>query len=402
MSLTILTAAGLLASAPALPQAEPSIVIVAQTDVSSIGIATGILTSGALPPFDSQPFASETLATDLDNNWYHSEQIGKLDQSYDAIKTEPLPNLPIYLASPTTAGAPITIRSALEPLSIVALASSAGQQADPPSDDNVIVVTAPDRKSSVDPLSAINAESFEIAQDIDQALVAPVANAYKEGLPKPIRSGLRNFISNLGEPVVFLNYLLQLKPGKALETLGRFAINTTIGIGGLVDVAKEKPFYLPNRFNGFANTLGYYGVKPGAYLYLPFAGSTTVRDLIGDSLDLLVLPTAVGKPFTQIEVTAPIGVLRALDRRIQRDDEITQNQEESDDPYVSARDQYLKSRQTEIDILKGLIPDPLSRKNKIAPTQETRRALPFKHEVAQLWYLPPSKAQQFAANEGAN
>lgn len=389
-----------MASATALPQVEPSIVIVAQTDVSSIGIATAILASGASLPVDQQSIAPRNSITDLENiKWYHPHQTGDLDQTYSATEAEPHINLPIYLVSPTTAGALITVGS---PLQTTILASSAGQQADPPSDDNVIVVTAPDRKSSVDPLSAINAESFEIAQDIDQALVAPVANAYKEGLPKPIRSGLRNFISNLGEPVVFLNYLLQLKPGKALETLGRFAINTTIGVGGLIDVAKDKPFYLPNRFNGFANTLGYYGVKPGAYLYLPFAGSTTIRDLVGDSLDLLVLPTAIGKPFTQIEVTAPIGVLRALDRRIQRDDEITQNQEESDDPYVSARDQYLKSRQIEIDILKGLIPDPLSRKNKIAPTQETRRALPFKYEVAQLWYLPPSKAQRFAANETAN
>ncbi len=397
-----------MASASTLPTVEPSIVIVAQTDGRSIGSATNFLVGGGASTSSIDRVSpSAVLNNDSITNangpkWYLADHIGYPDQTYETTARNQLPSLPIYLPSPTTAGAQITMGSSLDPLQTSVMVSSAGQQVDPPSDDNVIVVTAPDRKSSVDPLSAINAESFEIAQDIDQALVAPVANAYKEGLPKPIRSGLRNFISNLGEPVVFLNYLLQLKPGKALETLGRFAINTTIGIGGLVDVAKEKPFYLPNRFNGFANTLGFYGVKPGAYLYLPLAGSTTVRDLIGDSLDLLVLPTAVGKPFTQIEVTAPIGVLRALDRRIQRDDEITQNQEESDDPYVSARDQYLKSRQIEIDILKGRIPDPLSRKKAAAPAKETYNARQFKYETAELWYLPSKNYSDLGSNNARN
>ncbi len=122
--------------------------------------------------------------------------------------------------------------------------------------------------------------------------MAPVAKAYKKSLPKPVRSGIRNFLNNLGEPIVFLNYLLQLKPGKAFETLGRFAINSTIGIGGLVDVAKKEPFNLPHRRNGFANTLGYYGVDSGSYLYLPIIGATTVRDLVGDGLRPVPFPAA--------------------------------------------------------------------------------------------------------------
>src|SRR3546814_5937005 len=68
-------------------------------------------------------------------------------------------------------------------------------------------------------------------------------------------------------PVNFLNFLLQFKIGKAAETLGRFVVNTTFGVGGLVDVAKTKPFNLPYRRNGFANTLGFYGVEPGPYFY---------------------------------------------------------------------------------------------------------------------------------------
>ena len=74
-----------------------------------------------------------------------------------------------------------------------------------------------------------------------------LAFAYEDVIPRPIRKGLRNFLHNLGEPIVFLNFMLQLKPGKAAETLGRFVINTTIGAAGLVDVAKRKPFNLPHR-----------------------------------------------------------------------------------------------------------------------------------------------------------
>jgi phospholipid-binding lipoprotein MlaA len=134
---------------------------------------------------------------------------------------------------------------------------------------------------------------------VDKAIVAPVAFAYKEVLPRPIRSGLRNFIKNLGEPIVFLNVMLQLKPGKAAETFGRFAINTAIGAAGLVDVAKRKPFNLPYRRNGFANTLGYYGVRPGPYFYLPLVGSTTLSDFIGNRLDQLILPMALGRSITR-------------------------------------------------------------------------------------------------------
>src|SRR3546814_16310736 len=79
--------------------------------------------------------------------------------------------------------------------------------------------------------------------------------------------------------------MLQFKPGKAMETAGRFTINTTLGVAGLFDVAKRKPFFLPYRPNGLANVLGYYGVGPGPYLSLPIAGPPTLRDITGDTWD---------------------------------------------------------------------------------------------------------------------
>lgn len=214
-----------------------------------------------------------------------------------------------------------------------------------------IVVTGR-RPSPDDPLEELNATSFEVTQSVDKAIVAPIAFVYVDVMPRPIRMGLRNFLRNLGEPVVFLNYLLQLKPGKAAETVGRFVINTAVGAAGIVDVAKRKPFNLPHRRNGFANTLGYYGVPQGPYFYLPVIGPTTLRDFIGNRLDVLVFPLAFGKQFSRPEVIVPIATLNELNSRIEYDDEVQQIRA-AGDPYVASRSYYLRKRQAEIEALHG-------------------------------------------------
>lgn len=218
-------------------------------------------------------------------------------------------------------------------------------------DDSVIVVTGQESVPG-DPMAQLNAQTFEAVQEVDKAVIEPVAYAYRDDLPKPIRKGLRNFFRNLREPVVFLNYMLQLKPGKAMETLGRFAINSTIGIGGLFDQAKKPPFNLPRRENGFANTLGYYGVEPGAFLYLPLIGATTVRDLVGSIADAAVLPTAIGAPFNRFEYGASAYIVTGLESRIEFDEEV-QAIRDADEPYTSMREAYLARRAREIAALRG-------------------------------------------------
>lgn len=224
--------------------------------------------------------------------------------------------------------------------------------AEPVVEEDQIVVTAKPLATPGDPLEQVNAKSFEIIQSVDKAVVGPVALAYRDEVPHPIRRGMHNFLYNLGEPVVFVNFLLQLKVGKAFETAGRFAINSTIGGAGLFDVAKKKPFHLPHRSNGFAYTMGFYGIKPGAYLYLPFIGPTTVRDLTGRLMDLSFLPFAVGKPFNELIYTVPAGALNVLDDRAEFDDQL-QKIRASDDPYAAERDYYMTNRQAEIDALRG-------------------------------------------------
>ena len=214
-----------------------------------------------------------------------------------------------------------------------------------------IIVTA-HRRTPGDPLAAVNVEMYSATQAVDRAIVRPMAMTYERVVPSPARDGLRNFILNLHEPVVMMNFVLQLKPGKAAETAGRFVINSTIGLAGLFDIAKRKPFKLPRRRNGFSDTLGFYGVEPGPFLFLPLIGPTTVRDLVGGFVDRAVAPLYLATPpFNQPLYVAATGGARFLDRRDQADDRIA-SERAAPDPYAAAREDYLKRRATEIEGLR--------------------------------------------------
>jgi phospholipid-binding lipoprotein MlaA len=203
-----------------------------------------------------------------------------------------------------------------------------------------------------DPMERVNQESYRITQAVDEAVIAPVVYAYRDGLPRPLRDGLGNVVRNLGEPSNALNFLLQGKVGKAFETLGRLAINSTIGVGGLIDVAKKPGIGLAYRRNGFANTLGYYGVGPGPYLYLPVTGATSLRDLAGATLDQVLLPLAVGRPFNRPAFVATYFTINGLDQRLAFDAEIAAIRA-ADDPYRLRRETYLAKRRRDIAALKG-------------------------------------------------
>ncbi len=230
-----------------------------------------------------------------------------------------------------------------------------------PAVPNEIVVTGRGKPPRSDPLQAINAQTFEVVQAVDSAVIAPIAYGYRSIVPEPIKDGLHNVLLNLTEPIVFVNDLLQLKIGRALKTLARFVINTTLGVGGLFDVAKKKPFNIDYHVNGFAYTMGYYGIKPGPFLFLPLIGPTTVRDVIGRVLDLSLLPGIAGKPFNDPKYALASGALKSIDERLERDDMLTAIKEDCDDSYAAERTWYLVKRQAVIDGLHGREVDVMSK-----------------------------------------
>lgn len=226
----------------------------------------------------------------------------------------------------------------------------------PSGDQGVIIVTAPLHHAAGDPFEGVNLKSYAVVQQFDTALVGPAARVYRKVVPSPLRKGFHNFLSNLGEPVIAMNFLLQLHPGPALKTVGRFSLNTTIGLGGLLDVAKTRTFKLPFHPNGFADTLGYYGVKPGPYFYLPFLGATTLRDVVGHTIDGFGLPTLIGSPFNKLYYTIPANTIRSLDYRVRYDNQL-RDIRETKNPYVTARISYLQQRRDEIEALHSHKPE---------------------------------------------
>lgn len=223
--------------------------------------------------------------------------------------------------------------------------------ATPEDDGEAIVVSAQRHAPKSDPLQDVNRTTFAVAQAVDGTLIKPAAMTYSKTLPEPARMGIRNFFRNLHEPVVALNFLLQLKPGKALKVLGRFAVNSTVGGAGLFDMAKKKPFGLPYRGNGFANTLAYYGVKPGPFLYLPVVGPTTVRDLFGLALDTTAMPSSGLAPISGQIYTASAAAAKTVDARSESDDNLYAVIDANPHGYSTIREAYLAKREAEITAL---------------------------------------------------
>lgn len=202
-----------------------------------------------------------------------------------------------------------------------------------------------------DPWEGFNRKIYKFHASLDKIIFRPAALGYRSIIPKFLRTGIRHILSNLTEPIVFLNDVLQLKPKRAIRTFARFIINSTAGIGGALDIAKTAR--LPHRNNGFGNTLARYGVGPGPYLFLPFIGPTDLRDLLGGQADAVVLPASIGKPFNRFDYQVSTFVIAGLDLRAENDTGLKALLTGAADPYATLRSVYQQSRAAEIDDIKG-------------------------------------------------
>jgi len=129
-----------------------------------------------------------------------------------------------------------------------------------------------------DPWERINRFSYRFNAGFDEAVFLPVSNGYRR-VPSPIRAGVHHFFGNLAEVDSVINYTLQGRLGRGVRSLGRFAINSTIGIGGLFDFATK--LRLESAPTGFGTTLSKWGMHPGPFLVIPFLGPSTLREAVG-------------------------------------------------------------------------------------------------------------------------
>ncbi|MEL1263434.1 VacJ family lipoprotein [Pseudoxanthomonas putridarboris] len=142
--------------------------------------------------------------------------------------------------------------------------------------------------ASYDPWEKYNRKVHTFNNAVDRTIARPLALAYTNVVPRPVRLGVSNFFDNLGQPLAMVNQLLQGNPKQAGQTLGRFLLNSTLGIGGIFDPASDAR--LPRRRGDFGQTLGVWGWKRSRYVELPFFGPRTVRDVLGLAGDMPLSP----------------------------------------------------------------------------------------------------------------
>src|SRR5215510_11679751 len=203
---------------------------------------------------------------------------------------------------------------------------------------------------SADAMEPINRSVFDSNQQFNHAVTYPLAKAYRETVPEPVRDSITAFTANLNEPFVFANNMLQLRFAAASTTFGRFMLNSTLGVGGLIDVASTQG--LARQTGDFGQTLYVWGIRDSEFIVVPVVGPTTVRDAFGNGVELTaqiflgtILPTATATAASHVgtvgTVTSPVASL----------DKVEQMQElelSSLDFYAMLRSVVEQKRQAEL------------------------------------------------------
>ncbi|QQP94780.1 MlaA family lipoprotein [Lysobacter enzymogenes] len=193
-----------------------------------------------------------------------------------------------------------------------------------------------------DPWEKYNRKMHRFNNAVDRGVAKPLARAYTKVVPRPVRLGVSNFFNNLGQPVSMVNALLQGKPKQAAQSLGRFALNTTLGIGGIFDPATAAK--LPNRSEDFGQTLGVWGWKRSRYLELPFFGPRTVRDAFGAVGDAPLSPL---RRIERDRIRIGLQGLQLVDIRAQLLP-LDNLREGAEDEYALVRDSWMQRRDYQI------------------------------------------------------
>ena len=200
--------------------------------------------------------------------------------------------------------------------------------------------------SSGDPWQGFNRGMFGVHQAVDGAVLEPVARGYRAITPRPLRSGVLNFLRNLKGPVIFANDVLQGEGNRAGTTAGRFVINSTIGIVGIFDPASSMG--LERHDEDFGQTLAVWGVPSGPYLFVPLLGPTTVRDGAGRVVDVVFDPLTWAE-FDDVEdARLARTVIAGIAQREILIEQINSLEAQGGDLYVTYRSAYEVSREAAI------------------------------------------------------
>ena len=194
-----------------------------------------------------------------------------------------------------------------------------------------------------DPLEGFNRAMFNFNDSVDQAVLKPVAQVYHDVTPSFVQTGIGNFFGNIGDIWSAFNSLLQGKGAESVNGFMRVGLNTTFGLGGLLDISS--PAGLSKHKEDFGQTLGYWGVRSGPYLVLPVLGPTTVRDALAEPIDFYGDAWSYYKP---VYIRNTGSVVRLVDLRAGVLDAGSLIEDAALDKYVFIRDAYLQRRANEI------------------------------------------------------
>ncbi|HSO45133.1 MAG TPA: VacJ family lipoprotein [Rhodoferax sp.] len=194
-----------------------------------------------------------------------------------------------------------------------------------------------------DPLEPFNRGVYQFNDAVDRAVLKPVATAYRDVVPSPVRTGVTNAFANAKDGWSIVNNALQFKWQAAGDSLMRFAVNTFMGMGGILDIASE--MQIARSPEDFGQTLGHWGVGAGPYLVLPLLGPSTLRDTaalpVDGQGDLAVL-------VSDVPIRNSLITLNLVNQRSRFLDASAMLEQVALDPYTFTRDAFLQRRQNEV------------------------------------------------------
>lgn len=216
----------------------------------------------------------------------------------------------------------------------------------PPADDPESVA---EFQQNNDPIEPFNRGSYAVHQAIDRNVLEPVARGYRAVVPPPIRTGVRNVLANLRTPVVLANDILQGESRRAGDTLGRFVVNSTLGVAGIFDVAADR-MGVRGHTEDFGQTFARWGIGEGPYLFIPVLGPSNPRDLTGFGVGIAADPlTWVGQGVAVDALTGTRAGMTVVDTREDLLDPLADVDRTSLDSYATLRSAYRQRRRAEIE-----------------------------------------------------